>query len=223
MAGSGSPWRVASSVVDPERLTTNTLPPPVHIEDVTIDRRRVRFASRAEAPPGRGDLAFRYTGLSFLAPEKVRFKYKLEGYDLDWVDAGDRRAAYYSNIPPGPYTFRVKAANNDGVWNEAGASYAIHLAAAFLPDVLVLRAVPVRGGPGRDRRAPAARQEPEGAGTAARGAGRTSARATCRSSGRSCARSSTSTPASFSPKTGPGGSRSPTRRWPRPTARPSTS
>ena len=86
---------------------------------------------RPSAEPGRGDLVFRYTGLSFLAPEKVRFRYKLEGYDRDWVDAGDRRAAYYSNIPPGRYTFRVKAANNEGVWNEAGDSYEIYLAPHF--------------------------------------------------------------------------------------------
>ena len=66
--------------------------------------------------------------MSFLAPEKVRFRYKLDGYDPDWIDAGDRRAAYYSNIPPGRYTFRVKAANNDGVWNETGDTYSIHLA-----------------------------------------------------------------------------------------------
>src|SRR6185295_16061749 len=63
--------------------------------------------------------------------EKVRFKYKLEGYDLDWVDAGNRRAAYYSNIPPGRYTFRVIAANNDGVWNEVGAAYTINLSPHF--------------------------------------------------------------------------------------------
>ena len=130
----------------PAALTTNALPPPVHIEDVSIDQRRVPVDERAEAPPGRGDLAFRYTGLSFLAPEKVRFRYKLEGYDLDWVDAGDRRAAYYSNIPPGRYTFRVTAANNDGVWNETGDSYAIHLAPHFYQTAWFYVLVPLRAG-----------------------------------------------------------------------------
>ena len=120
-----------ATVVDAKRLPSNSLAPPVHIEDVTIDRRSVDLLHRTEAPPGRGDLAFRYTGLSFLAPEKVRFKYKLEGYDLDWVDAGDRRAAYYSNIPPGRYTFRVTAANNDGIWNQVGDTHAIHLLPHF--------------------------------------------------------------------------------------------
>ncbi len=122
---------IGVNVVDPRRLSTNTLPPPVHIEDVSIDGKVFRANQRADAEPGRGDLAFRYTGLSFLAPEKVRFRYKLEGYDRDWIDAGDRRAAYYSNIPPGQYTFQVKAANNDGVWNDAGDSCHIYLAPHF--------------------------------------------------------------------------------------------
>jgi PAS domain S-box-containing protein len=118
-------------VVDPERLSTNTVPPPVHIEEVSIDQKVFDLNRGAEAPAGRGDLMLRYTGLSFLAPEKVRFKYKLEGYDRDWVDAGDRREAYYNNIPPGQYTFRVVACNNDGVWNQTGETYTIHLAPHF--------------------------------------------------------------------------------------------
>ena len=116
------------SVIDPSQVTSNTLPPSVHIEEVRIDEHDFELNRTAEAPPGRGDLEIRYTGLSFFAPDKIRFKYKLEGYDREWVDAGDRRAAYYSNIPPGDYTFRAIAANNDGVWNETGASFALHLA-----------------------------------------------------------------------------------------------
>jgi PAS domain S-box-containing protein len=119
------------SVVDPEKITTNTLPPPVHIEEVSIDQQAFDLNERVNAPAGKGDLVFRYTGLSFLAPEKVRFKYKLEGYDRDWIDAGDRRAAYYSNIPPGQYAFRVIACNNDGIWNEKGATVMIYLAPHF--------------------------------------------------------------------------------------------
>jgi signal transduction histidine kinase len=72
-------------------------------------------------PAGRGQFEFRYTAPSFVVPEKVRFKYKLEGLDQDWVDAGSRRTAYYSHIPPGKYRFNVMAGNNDGVWNEQGA------------------------------------------------------------------------------------------------------
>jgi PAS domain S-box-containing protein len=118
-------------VVDPEQLTTNTQPPPVYIEDVTIDQQTFAVNQEIVAPPGRGDMVFRYTGLSFLAPEKVRFKYKLEGYDQEWVDAGDRRAAYYSNIPPGRYAFRVMASNNDGIWNETGATWRVQLKPHF--------------------------------------------------------------------------------------------
>jgi PAS domain S-box-containing protein len=114
--------------VDPKMLSANPLPPPVLIEDVSVDHQVYRTEETADAPPGRGDLLFRYTGLSFAAPGKVRFRYKLEGYDRAWIDAGYRREAYYNNIPPGRYTFRVSAANDDGVWNEAGASYALTLA-----------------------------------------------------------------------------------------------
>jgi signal transduction histidine kinase/ligand-binding sensor domain-containing protein/CheY-like chemotaxis protein len=124
-------WTIGLSVVDPRTIAINGLAPAVHIEDVTIDGAVFGPTQRADAQPGRGDLAFRYTGLSFLAPEKVRFRYKLDGYDRDWIDAGDRRAAYYSNIPPGRYTFHVKAANNDGVWNETGDTYPIYLAPHF--------------------------------------------------------------------------------------------
>jgi two-component system, sensor histidine kinase and response regulator len=103
----------------------------VHIEDISIDSRVFGTNEIVSGRPGRGDLVFRYTGLSLLAPEKVRFRYMLAGYDRTWVDAGDRRAAYYSNIPPGRYTFHVSAANNDGVWSPMGASYAIYLAPHF--------------------------------------------------------------------------------------------
>ncbi|HKX33641.1 MAG TPA: two-component regulator propeller domain-containing protein, partial [Blastocatellia bacterium] len=119
------------SMTDPGKLTANTLPPPMHLEEVSIDQVAYKLNRAAEAPPGRGDLVIRYTGLSFLAPEKVRFKYKLDGYDRNWVDAGDRRAAYYSNIPPGQYTFRAMAANNEGVWNESVLAYSIYLAPHF--------------------------------------------------------------------------------------------
>ena len=124
------PMESGVNIVNPGGAATNVLLPPVHIEDVSIDH-RVFLGQHADAPPGRGDLIIRYTGLSLLAPQKVRFRYILEGFDREWVDAGDRRAAYYNNIPPGRYTFRVKAANNEGLWNQAGASYAIHLAPHF--------------------------------------------------------------------------------------------
>ena len=103
----------------------NPLPPPVYIEQVLVGQRPVDSRQPIEVRPGQGDLEIHYTGLSFVAPEKVRFKYKLEGYDQDWVDARERRVAYYTNISPGNYTFRVMAANNDGVWSTQDAIISI--------------------------------------------------------------------------------------------------
>lgn len=109
--------------IDPDNL--NTLPPPVHIEQVLIGRRPVDSRQPIEVRPGQGDLEIHYTGLSFAAPEKVRFKYKLEGYDPDWVDARERRVAYYTNISPGNYIFKVMASNNDGVWSREASTISI--------------------------------------------------------------------------------------------------
>lgn len=103
--------------VDPARIPRNTLPPPVQIEDVVVDGEPV---ASFEIPPDRQRFEFHYTALSFLAPRKVQFKYRLEGFDSDWVPAGTRRTAYYTRLPPGRFTFRVAASNNDGVWNERG-------------------------------------------------------------------------------------------------------
>jgi len=82
-------------------------------------------------PPGRGEIEIRFTGLSFVAPERMLFKYRLEPYDKAWQEAGNRRTAYYTNLEPGTYRFRVIACNNDGVWNEKGDSFAFTLQAPF--------------------------------------------------------------------------------------------
>ena len=82
-------------------------------------------------PPLLRDLQIDFTALSLVAPEKVRFRYKLEGYDNDWHEAGNRRQAFYTNLPPGNYTFRVIACNNDGVWNESGAALSMVIPPAF--------------------------------------------------------------------------------------------
>jgi hypothetical protein len=119
------------TVVDPRALSTNRIAPPVHLEQVSVDERAFDVARVAEVPPGRGDIVFRYTAPSFIAPEKVRFRYRLDGFDREWVDADTRRVAYYTNMPPGRYRFTVIACNNDGVWNEAGAGIALHLAPHF--------------------------------------------------------------------------------------------
>jgi hypothetical protein len=106
------------AVIDPQNVQINRLLPPVLIEQVLVDGQPLALRQQTACPPGKGQLEFHYTGLSFVAPERVKFKYKLEGFDRDWIDAGTRRVAYYTNIPPGKYQFRVKACNNDGIWNE---------------------------------------------------------------------------------------------------------
>ncbi len=111
-------------MIDPDRIRTNPEPPPVVIEQALADHRPLaRTGGEAESRPGRGDLEFHYAGLSFIDPDRVSFRYRLEGFDPEWMDAGARRVAYYTNIPPGRYRFRVLACNNDGVWNEAGAQF----------------------------------------------------------------------------------------------------
>src|SRR6202007_2047949 len=102
----------------------------VYVNEVMVDKKPLQVHGD-EAPihvrPGRGELEFHYTALSLSAAEKVRFKYKLEKIDSDWMDAGNRRTAYYNNVSPGRYKFRVIACNKDGIWNDIGASVAFEL------------------------------------------------------------------------------------------------
>lgn len=118
-------------VISPQSIAKNALPPLVAFEQVRINSREYSPASKANVPPGPGALEFHFAGLSFIAPEKMKFKYKLEGFNPDWVDAGTRRDAYYTNISPGPYRFAVIACNNDGLWNETGASFDFTLTPFF--------------------------------------------------------------------------------------------
>ncbi len=109
--------------------------PTVRIEEVIADQHPLETGDENEphlrAGPGRGELEFHYTALSLSAPEKTRFRYKLAGVDPDWVEAAGRRVAYYNNLPPGDYDFSVMAANNDGLWNSAGASVNVKLQPHF--------------------------------------------------------------------------------------------
>ena len=125
----------AVSFIDPHHLALNNLPPPIHIEQVTVDGKTYEAASRLRLPPLTRDLEIDYNALSLVAPEKNRFKYKLEGYNSDWQDAGNRRQAFYGNLPPGKYTFRVMASNNSGVWNTAGDSLDFSIALAYYQTV----------------------------------------------------------------------------------------
>jgi len=119
----GKLWFVAEDgvrVFDPRHLPFNKLPPPVHIEQLIADRKIYNADGHLRLPPLLQDLEIDYTALSLVAPEKIRFRYKLEGRDRDWQDAGNRRQAFYTNLPPRKYRFRVAACNNSGVWNEGG-------------------------------------------------------------------------------------------------------
>ena len=111
--------------VDPAQVKMNPLPPPVRIEQVLLDDKKFAEGGAAgllKIPPGRHRIEFAYNGLSFVAPEKVRFKCRLNNFDTEWTDVGGKRVATYNYIPPGSYSFQVIACNNDGVWNETGAS-----------------------------------------------------------------------------------------------------
>ena len=109
------------AVVDPQDLRKNMAPPPVRVEELLAAGHSVPIAQGIALPPGTRNLEIRYAALSFLAPERVLFRYKLDGYDEQWVDAGGRRSAFYTALPPGRYRFKVEACNNDGVWNRTGA------------------------------------------------------------------------------------------------------
>src|SRR5271165_1567444 len=124
------PWD-GVSVIDPRHLAFNQLPPPVHIEQVSADGKSYDASSGLRLPPLVRDLEIDYTGLSFVAPEKVLFRYKLEGWDRDWQNVGNRRQAFYTNLAPGHYRFRVTACNNSGVWNEAGTFLDFSIAPAY--------------------------------------------------------------------------------------------
>ncbi|HKX84622.1 MAG TPA: diguanylate cyclase, partial [Pyrinomonadaceae bacterium] len=104
--------------VDPHAEVQNPTAPTVVIEEMFAERESVDLRGQIDIEPGRKDLEIRYTGISLIKSGQVKFQYKLEGHDADWIDAGTRRTAYYSFLPPGEYTFYVKAANSDGVWSQ---------------------------------------------------------------------------------------------------------
>ena len=119
------------AVVDPDRVRINDRVPPVIIEKVIVDSTLVNTTENIRFAAGKERFEFHFAGLSYVAPEKVQFKYKLEGFDGDWIDAGTRRDASYTNIPAGHYTFKVIASNNDLVWNLNGASIEFYLQPHF--------------------------------------------------------------------------------------------
>ncbi len=119
-------------VIDPEHLQRNVPPPPVVIEDPIVNGEGETAASIGNLAPGQKNLEFNYTGLSFLSPTRLTFRYILEGYDKDWIDAGTRREAFYTNLPPGTFRFRVTACNvADELCNETGSAVEFTLAPAY--------------------------------------------------------------------------------------------
>src|SRR5207244_5461686 len=103
-------------------IPLNRVPPPVAIEKVVADDVEVPGGPTARLAPGTRNVEFHYAGLSLLAPERVKFRYRLEGFDREWTEAGRRNVAYYTNLGPGRYRFRVTACNADGIWNDEGAT-----------------------------------------------------------------------------------------------------
>jgi signal transduction histidine kinase len=127
-------WFTNASVVqtiDPAHLTQNLIPPPVHAEQIIADRKRYSPQGDVRLPARTRDVEIDYTALSFAVPQKVRFRYKLEGRDTDWQEAATRRQAFYTDLGPGTYRFRVIACNNDGIWNQQGASLDFNVMAAW--------------------------------------------------------------------------------------------
>jgi signal transduction histidine kinase/ligand-binding sensor domain-containing protein/DNA-binding response OmpR family regulator len=117
-------------VVDPRNIISNQLPPPVVIEGIMVDDQKIptlytENKNKIVISPDYELFQIQYTALSFLVPQRVRFRYQLEGYNKHWIDNDTMRTAYFSKIPPGYYVFRVIACNNDGIWNEIGASIPI--------------------------------------------------------------------------------------------------
>ncbi|MEY4387006.1 MAG: hypothetical protein RLY20_2289 [Verrucomicrobiota bacterium] len=130
---------VAGAVsIQPNEAEPNLRPPPVVIEDVLVDdvpQKFVAFTGKSgpvlEIPPGNRQFEFRYTGLSFVSPDRVRFRYQLEGLEKKWIEAGGQRSVKFNYIRPGEYTFRVTACNNEGVWNPVSQSVRLHVQPHF--------------------------------------------------------------------------------------------
>ena len=130
----GRLWFANGSVlqmIDPVHIARNVVVPPVEINAVVADRKNYSPQTELRLPPLTRDLEIDYTALSFAVPQKVLFRYMLEGHDAGWQDAGTRRQAFYNDLRPGHYRFRVIACNNDGVWNTVGAVLNFSVAAAW--------------------------------------------------------------------------------------------
>jgi len=121
------------AMVDTAHIQPNREPPPIVVESALHDGRP--FEDGAVLPPAGEKIEFRYAALSFLSPARMRFQYKLAGFDRDWTDAGNRREAFYTNLGPGHYVFEVQGANADGIWNRTGATLGFEIPPRFYQTV----------------------------------------------------------------------------------------
>lgn len=117
--------------IDPAKIRLNPYPPPVWLQKVKVEDQWLEDPAAVVVPAGGKNLELHYTALSLLAPRRVMFRYQLAGFDKNWVDAGTRRIAYYTNVPPGNYQFKVLACNNDGLWNEQGITIPVTIQPYF--------------------------------------------------------------------------------------------
>ncbi|WP_263355151.1 sensor histidine kinase [Acidicapsa acidisoli] len=134
LAPDGRLWLTTSqgiAVVDPAHLRTNPIPPPIQILGLEADGQQVDLSRAIRLQPLTHSIQISFTGLCMSDPRKVRFRYRLVGFDREWHDGGSRREASYTNLPPRRYMFRVLAANSDGVWNDTGATLDFILAPAY--------------------------------------------------------------------------------------------
>ena len=118
-------------MLDPSRLAQEALPAEVVIESVTVDRNEFRATDNIKLSPHPRELQIDYTSPTFLIPQRVKFRYRLQGYERDWHEAGVRRQAFYTDLPPGEYSFRVIACNSDGIWNDRGAKLDFYVSPAY--------------------------------------------------------------------------------------------
>jgi PAS domain S-box-containing protein len=119
------------AMIDAAHLFTNGVVPPVHIQQIRIDGIEAQGRMVPALPVGGGRMEFHFAVLSYIAPQKAKLRYQLEGFDKDWIDAEGRHSVFYNNLKPGKYCFRVQGCNADGVWNTAGDAFAVELPPAF--------------------------------------------------------------------------------------------
>ena len=122
---------VVVQMVDPSRLSQKALPAETYIESLVADRKEFEATPNLKVPPNPRDLQIDYTSPTFSIPQRVNFRYRLDDYDRDWHEAGTRRQAFYTDLPPGKYSFRVIASNSDGVWNDSAAKMDFSVAPAY--------------------------------------------------------------------------------------------